>query len=64
MRFHYHMYWLERFTSVNIIRIQEFIEDYLKMKSVKDVLKQISEGEIIFLVHTETNIFEELASSK
>jgi hypothetical protein len=34
------------------------------MKSVKDVLKQISEGEIIFLVHTETNIFEELASSK
>ncbi|KMY32034.1 hypothetical protein ACZ11_07645 [Lysinibacillus xylanilyticus] len=47
---------------MNIIRIQEFIEKYLKMKSIKDVSTQITEGGIIYLVYMETDIFEELAS--
>ena len=32
------------------------------MKSIKDVSTQTSEGEISYLVHMETDIFEELAS--
>lgn len=62
MKLHYNIYLLERFSSVNIIRIQEFIDEYLKIKSIKDVSTQISEGEISYLVHMETDIFEELAS--
>ena len=37
MELNYHIYLLERFSSVNITRIQEFIEKFVDMNSIKDV---------------------------
>ncbi|MFJ7649159.1 hypothetical protein ACIQ1H_16580 [Lysinibacillus sp. NPDC097279] len=62
MKLRYHIYLLEEYSTVDIIKIQEFIEEYLKMNSVEDVSNQISEGKIIYYAHLETKIFEELAS--
>lgn len=62
MELNYHIYLLERFSSVNITRIQEFIEKFVDMNSIKDVSKQMTEGEIIYFIRLETNMFEDLAS--
>ncbi len=53
---------LEKFSSLNITRIQEFIEKFVAMNSIKDVSNQIIEGEIIYFIRMETNMFEDLAT--